>query len=81
MKTKHVCGKIGGPGNLFGRLTDDANHGGNEFEFIPLHVVTKTCKALSQMIDFMISLPNQISAASIFSCSLKLGVWKRKRCL
>ena len=59
MKTKHVCGKIGGPGNLFGRSTDDANHGGNGFEFIPLHVVTKNLQSIksdARFFDFIAEL-------------------------
>ena len=30
----------------FGRSMDDANHGGNAFEFIPLHVVTKKLQSI-----------------------------------
>ena len=59
MKTKHVCGKIGGPGNLFGRSTDDANHGRNGFEFIPLHVVTKNLQSIKlddRFYDFIAEL-------------------------
>ena len=59
MKTKHVCGKIGGPGNLFGRSTDDANLEGNGFEFIPLHVVTKnlqSVKSNDRFYDFIAEL-------------------------
>ena len=75
------CGKIRGPGNLFGRsqrmmqIMEES-----DLNSYPCMLSPKICKALSQMIDFMISLPNQISAASICSCSLKLvGVAIHKR--
>ena len=59
LKTKHVCGKIEGPGNLFRRSTDDANHGGNGFEFIPLHVATKNLQSIKsddRFYDFIAKL-------------------------
>ena len=41
MGGKHGCRKFGSPSNQIGHSTDDANHGGDGFEFIHLHVVTK----------------------------------------
>ena len=46
MSGKHGCRKFGNPSNQVGHSTDDANHGGNGFEFIHLHVVTKNLQSI-----------------------------------
>ena len=46
MSAKHGCRKFGSPDDRIGHSTDDANHGGDGFEFIHLHVVTKNIQSI-----------------------------------
>ena len=46
MSGKHGCRKFGSPSNQIGHSTDDANNGGDGFEFIHLHVATKNLQSI-----------------------------------
>ena len=51
MNAKHGCRKFGNPDDRIGHSTDDANDGGDGFEFIDLHVVTKNLQSAIEVLD------------------------------